>query len=336
MTKRAWNLLQPILILHIIIITGIIGFMLIEHFNFIEAVYMTTISVTTTGFTEVHPLSPAGRVFTVFLLVMSWTAFAFAVTRITQYVVSGEINKYIKTRRIMSSIDKLSGHVIVCGYGRNGQQAAQILQYHNQPYVVIEQRQELIDKVIAEKPRLLYLIGDGTDDDILKRAGIDRARALITALPTDADNVFIVLSARSMNPNIQIISRASHAGSYPKLIKAGANHVIMPDRIGGTHMATLVSKPDVVEFIDFLSSEEGESIHIESVEYDQLPFEIRDKSLQDIMAWKKTGVSCIGIKTADGKFVISPPENTVITSGMKVLVLGNREQIAEMKGNINR
>jgi len=335
-TKRAWNLLQPILILHIIIITGIIGFMLIEHFNFIEAVYMTTISVTTTGFTEVHPLSPAGRVFTVFLLVMSWTAFAFAVTRITQYVVSGEINKYIKTRRIMSSIDKLSGHVIVCGYGRNGQQAAQILQYHNQPYVVIEQRQELIDKVIAEKPRLLYLIGDGTDDDILKRAGIDRARALITALPTDADNVFIVLSARSMNPNIQIISRASHAGSYPKLIKAGANHVIMPDRIGGTHMATLVSKPDVVEFIDFLSSEEGESIHIESVEYDQLPFEIRDKSLQDIMAWKKTGVSCIGIKTADGKFVISPPENTVITSGMKVLVLGNREQIAEMKGNINR
>ena len=336
MTKRAWNLLQPILILHIIIITGIIGFMLIEHFNFIEAVYMTTISVTTTGFTEVHPLSPAGRVFTVFLLVMSWTAFAFAVTRITQYVVSGEINKYIKTRRIMSSIDKLSGHVIVCGYGRNGQQAAQILQYHNQPYVVIEQRQELIDKVIAEKPRLLYLIGDGTDDDILKRAGIERARALITALPTDADNVFIVLSARSMNPNIQIISRASHAGSYPKLIKAGANHVIMPDRIGGTHMATLVSKPDVVEFIDFLSSEEGESIHIESVEYDQLPFEIRDKSLQDIMAWKKTGVSCIGIKTADGKFVISPPENTVITSGMKVLVLGNREQIAEMKGNINR
>jgi len=335
-TKRAWNLLQPILILHIIIITGIIGFMLIEHFNFIEAVYMTTISVTTTGFTEVHPLSPAGRVFTVFLLVMSWTAFAFAVTRITQYVVSGEINKYIKTRRIMSSIDKLSGHVIVCGYGRNGQQAAQILQYHNQPYVVIEQRQELIDKVIAEKPRLLYLIGDGTDDDILKRAGIERARALITALPTDADNVFIVLSARSMNPNIQIISRASHAGSYPKLIKAGANHVIMPDRIGGTHMATLVSKPDVVEFIDFLSSEEGESIHIESVEYDQLPFEIRDKSLQDIMAWKKTGVSCIGIKTADGKFVISPPENTVITSGMKVLVLGNREQIAEMKGNINR
>jgi voltage-gated potassium channel len=297
---------------------------------------MTTISVTTTGFTEVHPLSPAGRVFTVFLLIMSWTAFAFAVTRLTQYVVSGEINKYFKTRRIMSSIEKLSGHVIVCGYGRNGQQAAQILQYHNQPYVVIEQRQELIDKAIAEKPRLLYLIGDGTDDEILKRAGIERARALITALPTDADNVFIVLSARSLNPNIQIISRASHAGSYPKLIKAGANHVIMPDRIGGTHMATLISKPDVVEFIDFLSSEEGESIHIESVEYNQLPIEIRDKSLQDIMAWKKTGVSCIGIKTADGKFVISPPENTVITSGMKVLVLGNREQIAEMKGNIKR
>jgi voltage-gated potassium channel len=335
-TKPAWKLLQPIIILHLIIISGVAGYMAIEHFNLVEAIYMTTISVTTTGFTEVHPLSPAGRLFTVFLLVTSWTALAFAVTRITQYVISGEVNKYFKTRRIMSSIEKISGHVIICGYGRNGQQAAQILQYHNQPFVVIEQRQDLIDHIIPEKPQLLYLVGDGTDDEILKKAGIERARALITALPTDAHNVFIVLSARSLNPNIQIISRASENSSYPKLIKAGANHVIMPDRIGGTHMATLISKPDVVEFIDFLASEEGESIHIESVDYNQLPPEIRDKSLQNIMAWKKTGVNCIGIKTADGKFVISPPESTVISAGMKVLVLGNREQISEMKGNIEK
>jgi voltage-gated potassium channel len=300
-----------------------------------EAVYMTTVTVTTTGL-EVRPLSPAARLFTTVLLVTSWTTFAFAAARITQYVVSGEINKFLKNRRMMSSIEKLSGHVVVCGYGRNGQQATQILQYHNQPYVVIEKKQELIDKAVAEKPRLLYLVGDGTEDEMLKKAGIERARALITALPTDADNVFIVLSARSLNPAIQIISRASDASSYPKLLKAGANHVIMPDRIGGTHMATLVSKPDVVEFIDFLASEEGESIHIESIDYNQLPSEIRGKTLLDIMAWKKTGVSCIGIKTAEGKFVISPPENTLISAGMKVLVLGTREQIAEMKGNINQ
>ena len=134
---------------------------------------------------------------------------------------------------------------------------------------------------------MIYLVGDGTDDDILRRAGIQRAKALITTLPADANNVFIVLSARSLNPSIQIISRASEGSSYPKLKKAGTDSVIMPDKIGGTHMATLVSKPDVIEFIDYLSGAEGESIHIESVSYNQLPSEIRGKSLNTIMAWKK-------------------------------------------------
>ena len=295
---------------------------------------MTTISVTTAGFTEVRPLSDAGRTFTVFLLITSWCSFAFALTRITQYIISGELNHYFKNRRIMTAIDRLSGHVIVCGYGRNGEQAALTLGYHGEKYVVIENRIEIYDEAILENPELLIIHGDSTDDDVLKKAGIARAKALITALPVDAHNVFIVLSARSLNPSIQIISRASDRNTYPKLKKAGANNVIMPDQIGGTHMATLVSKPDVIEFIDYLSGEAGEAIHIESVSYDQLPNKIRDKALNEIMAWKKTGVNCIGIKTADGKFVINPPEDIMVKEGMKVLVLGTRQQIQRMKMNI--
>lgn len=295
---------------------------------------MTTISVTTAGFAEVRPLSDLGKIFTSLLLITSWGAFAFAITRITQYIISGEVNEYFKNRRIMSAIQKLNNHVIICGYGRNGHQAAQTLGYHSQPYVVIENDHELMNRTMVEKPDLIYVEGDGTDDDTLKRAGIEKAKALITTLPADADNVFIVLSARSLNPKIQIISRASESSSYAKLIKAGADNVIMPDKIGGTHMATLVSKPDVIEFIDYLSGEEGESIYIESVSYFQLPIEIRDKSLVEIMAWRKTGVICIGVKNADGKFLISPPEETIITQGMKVLVLGTKKQIREMKTNI--
>jgi voltage-gated potassium channel len=177
-------------------------------------------------------------------------------------------------------------------------------------------------------------VGDSTDDDLLMSAGIQKAKALITTLPTDADNLFIVLSARSLNPGMQIISRASESNSISKLKKAGADNVIMPDRIGGAHMATLVTKPDVIEFIDYLSGEEGEAINMESVGYDQLPDAIKDKSLRDIMNWKKTGVNCIGIKSSEGKFIINPLDETVISSGMKVIVLGTRWQIEQMKGNL--
>lgn len=234
----------------------------------------------------------------------------------------------------MATIGKLSNHVIICGYGRNGQQAAQTLRYHALPFIVIEKDQGLMEAEKEETPDLVYLLGDGTDDEVLKKAGIVKARALISALPMDSDNVFIVLSARALSPNIQIISRASETNTIPKLKKAGADSVIMPDKIGGTHMATLVSKPDVIEFIDFLSGEEGESIHMESVNYSQLPDHVKDRPLKEIMRWKKTGVNCIGIKNADGKFIINPPEDTIIQKDMKVIVLGTRQQIEMMKGNI--
>ncbi|MEK7226347.1 MAG: NAD-binding protein, partial [Bacteroidota bacterium] len=174
-----------------------------------------------------------------------------------------------------------------------------------------------------------------TEDDVLKQAGVERARALITTLPVDAQNVFIVLTARALNPQLQIISRASDASSVTKLKKAGATNVIMPDFIGGTHMATLVSKPDVVEFIDYLSGEEGEAIHVESVDYLQLPETIRGKTLRDVIDWNKTGVNCIGVKNTEGKFLINPPDTISITPGMKVIVLGNRQQMMQMKGNLS-
>jgi voltage-gated potassium channel len=332
--RWTYRLLQPFIILHAIITTGIVGFMVIEKYNFLDALYMTTITVTTTGFKEVKPLTDSGKLFTMFLLIASWASFAFAITRITQFVTSGEINKYFKTRRIMKAIDKLNGHVIICGFGRNGQQAALTLKIHNVPFVVLEKNEERMGRISVDHPTLIFLLGDATEDEVLKRAGIENARALITALPEDADNVFIVLSARSMNSKIQIISRASDYSSILKLKKAGANNVIMPDRIGGTHMATLVSKPDVVEFIDFLSGEEGETIHIESVAYEHLPNDIKDKSLKEVMNWRKTGVNCIGIKNTEGKFLINPPDEIIIEKGMRVIVLGTKWQIEKMKGNL--
>lgn len=334
MNRWTFRLLQPFIILHVIIIIGIAGFMLIENYSLMEAMYMTTISITTAGFQEVRPLSEPGRIFTIFLLITSWLSFAFVITRISEFVITGEINKYFKTRRLMKNIDKLSNHVIICGYGRNGQQAVHNLLLHGVPVVFIEKDTALLQREIPEHNSFLYLVGDSTDDDVLIKAGVGNAKALITTLPADADNLFIVLSARSLNPGIQIISRASESNSISKLKKAGADSVIMPDRIGGAHMATLVTKPDVIEFIDYLSGEEGESINMESVGYEQIPDAIKDKSLHEIMNWKKTGVNCIGIKSTEGKFIINPMDDTVITKGMKIIVLGTRWQIEQMKGNL--
>jgi len=296
---------------------------------------MTTIAITTVGFGEVKPLSNVGRLFTIFLLITSWAIFAWVIARITQFVISGEINKYFKTRKIMKTIAHLNRHVILCGFGRNGQQAARTLKNHNMPFIVIERDETSLEKALPFFPELVYLIGDGTDDDLLKKAGIEKAVALITALPVDAHNVFIVLSARALNSRMQIISRASEDSSYPKLRKAGADNIIMPDKIGGSHMATLVSKPDVIEFMDFLSSEDGESLNMESVPYDLLPPSIKDKPLKVVMEWNKTGVNCLGIKNKEGKFIINPPDETQITDGCKVIVFGTRAQIARMKQNLD-
>jgi voltage-gated potassium channel len=333
-SKSTLRLIQPFILMLGIFVGGVVGYMSIEGASILNAIYMTTISVTTTGFEETIELSQAGRIFTIILLLVSWGTLAFALTRITQFVVSGEINRYFKFRRLMKEIALLHDHVIICGYGRNGHEAARNLRSNNIPFVVIEKNHVLLEKSLKEGQHLLYLEGDSTDDDILRLAGIDKARALLTTLPVDADNLFIVLSARGLNERLQIISRASESSSISKLKKAGANNVIMPDRIGGTHMATLVSKPDIVEFMDFLSGDEGQSVNIESVTYEQLPEAIKGKPLNQVMQWNRTGVTCIGIKSAEGKFEINPPEDIILYPGMKVIVIGTKNQLMRMKANL--
>jgi voltage-gated potassium channel len=328
-------LVSWIYVIGFIVIFGIAGFMVIEGYSFLDALYMVIITITTIGYHEVHPLSVAGRVFNIVLILTSFSTLTFLLAKFTQFVASGDLTIYFKNRQLMQAIQKKQNHVVICGFGRNGQQAAKTLKAQKIDFVVVEKNKDVFDDWMEhEDNNLVYLLDDATDDDALIKAGVEKARALLITLPEDADNVFIVLSARSMNQNLLIISRASNPTATAKLYKAGADNVIMPDMIGGTHMATLVSKPDVLEFIDFLSGEDGQAIHIESVSYDKLPRPIRDKTLKEIMDWKKTGVNCIGIKDERGKFVINPPDTTVICTGMKVMVLGTLSQIAEMKINV--
>ena len=314
----------------LIICIGIVGFILIENYNFFDAFYMTIITVATVGFQEVQPLSEAGRGFTIFLIITSFGTFAYAVSSISKYVIDGELNLYFKNYKVSAAIDKLENHVIICGFGRNGKQAAHVLKKHNTRFVVVEQKKDVVS-VINHKYSDLILEGDSTQDEVLLKAGILRAKALITTLPIDADNLFIVLSARTLNPKLTIISRASEDNSDKKLKLAGADNVIMPDKIGGAHMASLVMKPDVMEFVDFITGQGGDNIRLEEITFENLSQEFQNKTIRELEIRNRSGANIIGFKTGNGEYVINPSADTKIIPDAKLFVLGTNEQISKLK-----
>lgn len=302
----------------------------IEQFTLSEAFYMTIITVATVGFQEVHPLSEGGRMFTAFLIITSFGTFAYAITSISKYVLDGEFRNYFNNYRVNTEIQKLNQHIVICGYGRNGKQAAQVLKNKKQKFVVVESSKELFETLSATNIDL-FIEGDATQDEVLQRAGIEKAKALITTLPVDADNLFIVLSARALNPNLIIISRASDDNSDRKLKTAGANNVIMPDKIGGAHMASLVMQPDIMEFVDFITGQGGDHIKLEEITFEKLPSNFKNKSIRELEIRNKSGANIVGFKTENGEYVINPSPDTIMIPDAKLFVLGTTEQIAKLK-----
>lgn len=328
--KSYYRFYAPLLIMLSVWILGTIGYVIIDNYSWFDAFYMTVITVATVGYGEVAPLSHAGKLFTAFLIITSFGTFAYAVSSITKFVIDGEFNEFFKSRKLNTTIEKLSDHIIICGYGRNGRQAAQVLKKHNKRFVVIEKSGSLTT-TFNHKFSELVITGDSTQDEILIKAGILKAKALITTLPVDADNLFIVLTARNLNKNLTIISRASEDNSDTKLKIAGANNVIMPDKVGGAHMASLVMKPDVMEFIDHITAEGGENVNLEEISFDRIPDELKNKTLKDLEIRNRSGANIIGYKTTEGEYIVNPSADTRIIAGSKLFVLGTHEQIVALK-----
>jgi voltage-gated potassium channel len=326
--KRFKKLYIASFIVVLIIICGVLGFSIIEGYSFGDALFMTIITISTVGYQEVQPLSEAGRYFTMGLIVFSFGTFAYALSAISLYLIDGEFTRHLLELRKVKKIKRLENHVIICGYGRNGKQIVQELEASGQEYVLIENDPEVINEAISENCNN-YLEGEATEDAVLVEAGISKAKALITTLPEDADNVFVVLTAREMNKNLLIISRASKDSSDKKLRMAGANNVVMPDKVGGTHMASLVIKPDVVEFLNHLSGQD-ENISLEEISYDSLPAEFKNKSIADLHIRKRSGANIIGLKNKEGKYILNPSPDELICEGSKVFVLGMKNQVEKL------
>ena len=309
--------------------------MTIEGYSFIEAFYMTMITVSTVGFEEVRQLSQEGMIFTSFLIIVSFGLFAYFITSTTKFMMDGEFRQYLKRRKMEKDLKNLKEHVIVCGFGRNGKQAAVELLLHHEKIVVIEKEHEVIESdsnsEILKSPNFNFVNGDAVHEDFLIKAKIEDAKALITTLPSDADNLFIVLTAREMNKRITIISRASEDHSDIKLKRAGATNVIMPDKVGGARMAKLVAQPDIVEFIDSILIDSEFEANLVEIDCDTMADETLNKTLTELSIRRATGVNLIGIKQKDSVFVYNPPADFKLSTDDKLFVIGTPEQIVNLK-----
>lgn len=312
---------------------GVTGYMVIEGDNFLNSLYMTIITISTVGFGEIHKLSTPGKIFTMVLILSSFGTYAIAISIITTYFVEGQMAGFFaRGGRKKTNVTRMNKHIIICGYGRNGQQAAQELIAHKQAFIIIESNHDVIMHHLNEDIR--FVEGDATSDDVLEKANINKAAALITTLPNDADNTYVTLTARALNSSLLIISRATNESSEKKLKVAGANNVIMPERVGGAHMATLVANPDVVEFLDRLSIHGDEPTNLEEIICNNITSDDFEFSIREIGIRSKTGANIIGIKTSEGEFILNPSTKIKVNRGTKLFVLGTSEQISSMKNMI--
>jgi len=307
---------------------GVGGFMLLENYPFVDAFYMTVITASTVGFGEVHPLSDVGRIFVSFYILFNLLVVAYLVSVLTAYIFDGELRHLFRMIRADQEIKSFRDHVIVCGFGRNGFKAYDELRHSGARAVVVEQNQALVTAANEAGHQIPAVFGDATLDSTLRQAGIAHARALITALPKDADNVFVALSARELNPNIIIIARASARSSVSKLISAGASSVVLPDEIGGSHMANLVIRPEVIRFLDMISGLDPNKLRLEELSFNELKPALRGQSIRELDVRSRTGATIIALRRGQGgELEVSPAADYRTAAGDVLLVLGNEAQI---------
>ena len=322
-------LTRALSLLLFVLLFGVFGFYWIEiNYSLFDALYMTVITLSTVGYGEVGNLSDQGRTFAILFILIGFLIVAIAIRFIVEYLISGWSINALKQKKNTEMINALEGHTIVCGYGRNGRQAVTRLKRHQQAYVVIEQNEQLITD---NEKEILFLKGDALKDDILLAAGIKRAKNLISALPDDADNLFVVLSARQLKPEIDIVSRVSEENNQSKLALAGANHVIMPDKIGGDYMAALLTVPDLIHFLGNLDWWKDEiSPNVEEVDLSKVPETYHNKTLAEMDLRKRTGCNVIGYRDENGKQFINPDASLSLSTQGKLIVLGSGESIKKL------
>ncbi len=328
--KRLRRLIRALSLSLISILIGIIVYMTLEGFNLNDAFYMTVITLSTVGFNEVQPLSDAGQLFTSFYIIGNLAIFAYLISTITTYIFEGELNQALNIYLMGQEVKKLKNHVIVCGYGRNGSRVIEELSKSNRSFIIVDKDESIFDSM-PDKYRYITIIGDATLDEILLEAGVDRASSIITTLPNDAENVFITLTSKELNKSIRVISRATDEKTEKKLYRAGASNVIMPDALGGVHMANIITKPFVIELLSILNGMTETEYLLEQISYDNLKPEYRDRPIKELGIREKTGMSILGFKDPDKGMLFNPGPHMKITEDDVIILLGYKSDVIKFR-----
>ncbi|HTB19889.1 MAG TPA: NAD-binding protein [Bryobacteraceae bacterium] len=312
----------------LIVTGGTLGFVWIEHYTPFDAFYMTLITISTVGYAELHPLSFYGRIFNSFLIFFGVTIMLLAVGGMTQVIIELELTQFFGKRRTRKMIDKLHDHIIVCGFGRVGRGAAHELQRAGVPFLIVDKSEDRVEW--AMRDGMLGVLADATDDETLRHAGIMRAKGLIATLQSDADNLFVILSAKGLKPGLQVSARVASEQSEKKMRLAGADYVFAPYDMTGNRMAQVMLKPHVFQFIDFTTKNMGLDVGIEQFSVSAAS-EFASKSLAESKIRSDLGVIVLAIRKSDGQMQFNPPAEAEIQAGDFLIVMGEAANLTKLE-----
>jgi voltage-gated potassium channel len=313
--------------LALVLTGGTIGFMWIEHYPVFDAFYMTLTTVTTVGYAEIRGLSHAGRVFNSFLILFGVTTIFLAVGAMTQTLIELELNQFFGKRRVRSMIEKLEGHIILCGFGRVGRGAAEELRKAGASFVIVDNNDERVERAI--KAGMLAVLADASRDETLRDVGIARAKGLIATLASDADNLFVILSAKTLNPDLQLSARIAEESSEQKMRRAGADFVFAPYDSTGHRMAQALLRPHVLQFLDF-TTQKGVDVEIEQVRV-TADSAFAGRTLADADVRHKSGVVILAIRKNDGEMVFNPSPDMMMSAGDHLIAMGDARNLQKLE-----
>ncbi|MBS1232891.1 MAG: TrkA family potassium uptake protein [Nitrospirae bacterium] len=313
----------------LVILFGTTGYIVIEEWGFWDSFYMTVITLTTVGYREIHELSLQGQIFTVILLIGGVGTVLYALSAGAKILLEGELQEIYGRKRVEKKLSELNGHFIVCGYGRMGKVITRELEHEKLAFVVIEKNDVILDA--DQKEEFIIVQGDATNDDLLKRVGIEKAQCLISVLPTDAENLYVVLSARGLNPKLLIVARAGEEGSEQKLLRAGADRVVSPYHIGGLRIAHAVLKPAVVDFIEFATKSGNIDLQMEEINV-QENSGLAGHNLDQCGIGRELGIIIVAIKQSNGEMKFNPTFRTVINPGDTLIAVGETSKLKILEG----
>jgi voltage-gated potassium channel len=331
MSRLARRLLILLLAVVATLTAGTIGFTILAGYPPFDAFYMTLTTMTTVGYGEIHPLNRAGRIFNSLLIVFGVTTIFIAIGGMTQTIIEQEFGEALAKRRNKRMIDRLKDHYIVCGYGRVGRGAAAELQHAGVPFVVVDINPDRAERAIVAG--MLAVAADSTRDETLKEVGVERARGLVAALASDADNLFVLLSAKGLNPRLYAAARAAEEGAEEKMRRAGADAVFAPYSITGHRLAQTMLRPHVVQFLDFTTTDIGMDVSIEQVKVSP-GSEAISKTLREMQLRRNMGVIVMAIRKSDGGMLFNPPADTAVQSGDYLIVMGRQENLRALENLI--